>query len=596
MEIALPGVVWLRPRSWAALLLAGLVTVAGPVAASDLALVDVRVVPSPRAEIIEDAVVWIADGRIRAVGPAQSVAVPASVPRLSLAGGTVLAGYWNSHVHLLEPPYRHSRQSNAQVLEQALAQHYGRWGFTTVVDLASLDDDGLDLSRRTLDGQVRGPRVLSVGAPFYPAGGTPIYVRELYAQAGNPDHEVATARAAQQRVRAQLSQGAVAIKLFTGAIVGGAEGVRPMSVEVADAAAEAAHRGGVRVFAHATDGPSLEVALAAGVDALAHVTPDMGPWDEAMVKRLVDAGVWLVPSLAMFEHELQREGAPEAVQERFRQAGAQQVGALVDAGGQILFGTDAGYADVYDTGRELQLLAQAGLDWRQILASLTTAPAAFFAQEAERGTVAAGMRADLVVLRSDPAQSVAALADVALVLRDGQVIYRRETKAVAAAQAEAPPRRIAMEHVLTREMRSVHRSGPVRLDGQAVHLQAELPERYTVLKEHQAGRNQVRLRLQLAGDAGPVDGLPRYEVYLRVAGRERAWLGSLDLARPADWACGDQAGRDSPGLAACYEHEFARGAPGLTVELEPAANSAEAADPAIGLSGVCLELQALAPR
>lgn len=64
----------------------------------------------------------------------------------------------------------------------------------------------------------------------------------------------------------------------------------------------------------------------------------------------------------------------------------------------MLFGTDAGYIEDFDTTRELQLLAAAGLDWRQVLASLTTAPARMFGEADTRGRIARGFAADLVVL------------------------------------------------------------------------------------------------------------------------------------------------------------------------------------------------------
>ena len=77
------------------------------------------------------------------------------------------------------------------------------------------------------------------------------------------------------------------------------------------------------------------------------------------------------------------------------------------AGGQILFGTDVGYIDVYDTTEEYRLMS-AALDWRKILASLTTAPSARFGFAAHKGRIAKGMDADLVLLDGDPAKDPAA--------------------------------------------------------------------------------------------------------------------------------------------------------------------------------------------
>jgi imidazolonepropionase-like amidohydrolase len=94
-------------------------------------------------------------------------------------------------------------------------------------------------------------------------------------------------------------------------------------------------------------------------------------------------------------------------------------------GGQILFGTDAGYLADYDPSREYQLMEAAGLTWRQILASLTTNPASRFKESDVRGRVARGMAADLVVLGSDPARGVAAFTDVRYAIRDGKMIFEK---------------------------------------------------------------------------------------------------------------------------------------------------------------------------
>ncbi len=132
----------------------------------------------------------------------------------------------------------------------------------------------------------------------------------------------------------------------------------------------------------------------------------------------------LIPTLKLFESELAKAGAPESVRERFARNAAQQLKAYADAGGTILFGTDVGFIEDTDTTRELRLMADAGLDWRAILASLTTAPAARYGFATRKGRVAAGMDADLVVLATDPASDPAAFAAVRATIRGGEVLYR----------------------------------------------------------------------------------------------------------------------------------------------------------------------------
>src|SRR5579875_1598002 len=63
------------------------------------------------------------------------------------------------------------------------------------------------------------------------------------------------------------------------------------------------------------------------------------------------------------------------------------------------------------------------LDWRAILTSLTTAPAARFGYAGRKRMIKPGMDADLVVLDGDPAKDVAAFAKVQDTISDGRIIY-----------------------------------------------------------------------------------------------------------------------------------------------------------------------------
>jgi imidazolonepropionase-like amidohydrolase len=78
----------------------------------------------------------------------------------------------------------------------------------------------------------------------------------------------------------------------------------------------------------------------------------------------------------------------------------------------------------YDPAEEYAGMAKAGLSPMQILASLTTAPAARWNESRERGRIAPGYVADLTVLAADPADDVANFARVRCTLRGGAPIYR----------------------------------------------------------------------------------------------------------------------------------------------------------------------------
>lgn len=391
--------------------------------AQTLAVINARIVATPDAAPIALGTVLIRDGKIAALGDAESVVVPDGMEALDAAGGTVVAGFWNSHVHLIAPPLDNTATQTDAVLSQALSSAYLRWGFTTIFDIASPPGNAFALRARIEAGDVRGPAILTVDEPFFPKDGVPAYVSNELGGWSLKRAEVATAEEASERAHRQLRQGADGVKIFAGSIVGGDIGVLPMSLDIARAVADAGREAGKPVFAHPSNNEGMEVAIAAGATVFAHSTPMTGPWSEAQARRLVDAGIALVPTLKLMEIEMLKEGAPpEAVREGIA-ISVQQLKVFHAAGGTVLFGTDSGYVDWYDTRDELRLMHEAGLDWRQVLASLTSTPAARFGQGERRGRIAEGMEADLVVLASDPAEDVRAFADVRYTLRGGKLLH-----------------------------------------------------------------------------------------------------------------------------------------------------------------------------
>jgi len=403
------------------------VAMTGTANAADVALTHARIYAAPDAAPIADGTILIHDGRIAALGAGGVVRVPRDAVRIDSHGGTVTAGFWNSHVHLMTPPVLNADKHSDADLTQELTQMLTRWGFTTVFDIASQLKNTNVIRQRIAAGQVIGPMILTVGDPFFPKGGTPIYVKQFLLDNGFPDEEIGDLPEAVARAHRQIHEGADGVKLFAGAIVGGKVGVLPMPLDQARALVEAAHAEGKPVFAHPSNLAGLNVSIDSGVDILAHTTPMSGPWPDDLTARILAHHMALIPTLTLFEVEAKRRGLPEAELKRDLDPAVQQVGAYAKAGGQILFGTDVGYIDVYDTTEEYRQLARA-LDWRQILKALTTAPAQRFGYAGHKGRLAPGMDADLVVLDGDPAKDVTAFARVSLTVRAGRTIYAAKSQ------------------------------------------------------------------------------------------------------------------------------------------------------------------------
>lgn len=389
---------------------------ARPEAPGRIAIVGAAVYVSPDAMPVQDAVILIAGDRIEKVGPRATTPVPAGYRIVDQSGRVVTAGFWNSHVHLTTPVFLGAETAADAALENELERSLTRWGFTTVFDLASTTPVALAVRNRIETGRVKGPRVLSVFEPFYPAGATPVYARPIYKAYNLPSAEVASASEAVRRVRRQSRDGADGFKVFVGSIVGGKQGVAHMPAETIAAVSRTARVLGKPVFAHPTDRAGLELSVNNGVDVLAHVAPVMGEWTPAYARWIASRGVALVPTLHL--HEVSPDPSTPL------STAVQQVTAFDRAGGTVLFGTDVGFTEAFDTAPEIKLLSGA-LGWRGVLASLTTNPARTFGEAAARGRVAPGYKADLVLLGGDPAARVENLADVRMVFRDGRPVFTR---------------------------------------------------------------------------------------------------------------------------------------------------------------------------
>jgi imidazolonepropionase-like amidohydrolase len=202
-----------------------------------------------------------------------------------------------------------------------------------------------------------------------------------------------------------------------------------MRIDIAKAVVAQAHKRGKPAFAHPSNLAGLNVAIESGVDILAHTTAGDGGgaderWSPELIARLRNKNMALIPTMTLFEVEARRNGESSNDLAQAITMITTEVKDYAAAGGQILFGTDVGYTDAFDTTDEYRLMS-AALDWRAILRALTTAPAERFGYADHKGRVANGMDADLVLLDSDPAKDPTAFARVRDTIRGGRVIWAR---------------------------------------------------------------------------------------------------------------------------------------------------------------------------
>ncbi len=412
-------------RAFACIVIQCLFVAASAAAPSETWLISAdKIYTAPDAVPLVNGAVLVRNGRIASVSDERSrIALPEDA-KTSECRGVVVAGFQNSHVHFLEPPFSRAATRPAAELERALEEMLTRWGFTSAFDTASDQANTVALRALVESGEVRGPRIRTTGYGFFPVDGIPFYAKDLPAELIARMHQPRSPEEARADVRANLANGADATKLF---LVTSPDGrsLKPMSVDIVKAAVDETHAHGKLALAHPTNMDGVAIALAAGVDVLVHTTlDDKASWDEATVRRMTRQHLSVVPTFQLWYNELRRDEVPESVIEPMVARTLEQLRVFKASGGQVLFGTDVGYMHVHDPTDEYLLMTKAGLGAMEILASLTTAPAERWKESAQRGRIQPGMVADLVVLAADPADDVANFARVRCTFRGGKLIYR----------------------------------------------------------------------------------------------------------------------------------------------------------------------------
>jgi imidazolonepropionase-like amidohydrolase len=400
-------------RHWlGAALLSCVLAVSPGAVAQTLVLKGGSVYASPEATPIADAVIVTSAGVITAVGRAGEVQIPPDARVIDCSGKTIVAGFWNSHVHFTEAVWKDAGDAPAAPLTAHMQEMLTRWGFTTVWSLGS-NPSVAGLRRRVNADEIPGPKIFLAGSIF-PRDGHPAY---LPSEMRLP--EAATPEQAAEMARTYMQLGLDGIKLFTGSYKGEDKPVVNMDVAVAKAAVDIAHAQGKPVFAHPQNTAGIEAVIAAGVDVMAHTVGRQPGYPPEQLARFKQQGIALTPTLSLFA----KLPVPPEIVARIVDNIVGQLKGFSENGGTVLFGTDVGYTQLYDTTLEYELMHRA-LSERQVLASLTTNPASYF-KAAKKGRLEKGFDADLVILDGDPITDVTNLAKVAYTIRAGKVIYQK---------------------------------------------------------------------------------------------------------------------------------------------------------------------------
>jgi imidazolonepropionase-like amidohydrolase len=408
-----------------------------PRATSALVIRDGDVFDAERGVMRPRTTVVIRGDRIVAVGPADSITIPAGATVIDASGKAVVPGLWEMHAHL-----QLTSQSAGSPMQLSL-------GITTVRDLAADIDVAVSHRDRAATGAILSPREILAGFMEGPG-----------AWAGPSEVIVRTEAEARAWVARYDSLGYKQIKLYN-----------IIHPDLVPTIAAEAHKRGMRLSGHVPRGLSVPAAVKLGFDEINHAAflfssfyqdslylPTMRAYSAVATAVAPNIDVESREMTAMidvlkenhtvvdgtFSLWVQAGGGgrgggagpatPNATVEKANANYLRLIKRLYDAGVTMVAGTDNGSSSSYNT--ELEIYERAGVPAAQVLQMATIVSARVMKDDRDYGSIAPGKVADLVIIDGRPAERIADLRNVNRVVRAGRAYVPQE---IVAAVRGTPP-------------------------------------------------------------------------------------------------------------------------------------------------------------
>jgi imidazolonepropionase-like amidohydrolase len=392
--------------------------VAQPPSTTTVAIVGATLIDGRGGAAVSDSVVIVRGDRIATVGNRMSVRIPSGVEVIDARGLTLLPGLIDSHFHIDG--------------DDPLPALYLSHGVTSLRDPGQWIE-AYDAARKA---SAPVPRLFLCGPhldsppPAYP----------------NDSYIVRDADETRNAVNRFVDDGASAIKVYF-----------RLPLALIKIAIETAHSRGVPVMGH------LEIvdardAINAGIDGIEHATSfgtallplrDAEKYRQAMLadnkarvegrykmwnsidlttpqakglfKLIVDRGVFVSPTLAVFERQPGDKETTGVHVQAFKQMEA-FVGMANKAGAKVVVGS---HSDVphakrgWAYQRELELLVESGLTPMQALVAGTLENARYFRIDDRLGSIEQGKLADLILVEGDPLKDISKMRRIKRVMLNG---------------------------------------------------------------------------------------------------------------------------------------------------------------------------------
>ena len=390
------------------------------------------------AKLIQGGSITVQGDKIVAVGGT----APANARVIDLGDATLVPGFIDSHTHLTsELPDDYFRGFHAEIyrfpVEQVLygAQYAKRTveaGFTTVRNVGAGDFMDIGLRNAINAGVTSGPRMITGAHSIGSTGGhcdQGPFPPDLIKPVGPIEGVCNGADECRAAVRYQLKWGADVIKICaSGGVLSEADpvDVPQLTREELDAIVSEAHAWKRKVAAHAHGDVAARLAIEAGVDSIEH-----GSFmTEDTLKMMKSKGTYLVPTrLAVFTVNKGADGYPPAIAAKSRAAWSahgQMFKSALRIGVPIAFGTDSGVSKHGMNAKEFALLVELGMSPAAALASATRDASKLLGIDSEVGALEAGKFADIVGVRGNVLDNIAATEQPIFVMKHGAVVVDKK--------------------------------------------------------------------------------------------------------------------------------------------------------------------------
>jgi imidazolonepropionase-like amidohydrolase len=427
----------------------------GMAAAQPLAITHATIIDATGRAPIADGVIVIDEGRIVAVGPADSVRIPGNATRIDKSGKYVIPGLMDANVHLVmnfdvDTLVRFNGRYDEIAIEGA--QIALKSGVTTVFDTWGPAPDLIAARDRIDSGKEIGTRIFLAGniigfdgpiSDDFHSNLKDILRMDLAEDinrrwTGGMDRSLQWMSAAEvgKKTQAYTATGVDFLKYASS----GHQYMEFMafSDHAQKAIVDAGHQAGKTVQAHVTSIESTRMAMDAGADILTHC--DVSPKHPLPPELLAEMAAKKIHCsiLANTKAALAASNYKELFENN-----VVNVRNMIAAGVPLMMSTDAGIEhpipvkpltphDTVDPRIRLgeghffayQALEEMGIDPMKILQMTTINVATGYKKDKDLGSIEVGKRADLVILDKDPLASASNYRAIDTVIKDGRIVDR----------------------------------------------------------------------------------------------------------------------------------------------------------------------------